>query len=193
MIEADYHQKVVMKFSLKSESSGELFTPHQAFVRLTNQKTKQEIFFVAEPEPSKVFKFDLDVGATAKDSFGSLSGKYKMDLIVGDAVIQNPFEWNVGVLSLTFGEDAAKPSKDKDAMYSARPKIEHMFRIPEKRPPKAVSTAFTVLVFLPLVIMLIVWIKLGANLSNFQFSLGSIVFHLGLGGKFKLCSLHDGQ
>ena len=31
----------------------------QAFVRLTNQKTKQEIFFVAEPEPSKVFKFDL--------------------------------------------------------------------------------------------------------------------------------------
>ena len=37
------------------------------------------------------------------------------------------------------------------------------------------------------------WIKLGANLSNFQFSLGSIVFHLGLGGKFKLCSWHDEQ
>ena len=48
-----------MKFSLKSVSSGDLFTPHQAFVRLTNEKTKQEIFFVAEPEPSKVFKFDL--------------------------------------------------------------------------------------------------------------------------------------
>ena len=59
IIEADYHQKVVMKFSLKSVSSGDLFTPHQAFVRLTNEKTKQEIFFVAEPEPSKVFKFDL--------------------------------------------------------------------------------------------------------------------------------------
>ena len=29
-----------------------------------------------------------------------------------------------GVLSLTFGEDAAKPNKDKDAMYSARPEIE---------------------------------------------------------------------
>lgn len=95
VIEADYHQKVVMKFSLKSESSGELFTPHQvrlnkiskiywrlhwilfcvwilicmfvlflqAFVRLTNQKTNQEIFFVAEPEPSKVFKFDLVSGS----------------------------------------------------------------------------------------------------------------------------------
>lgn len=30
VIEADYNQKVVMKFSLKSESSGDLFTPHQA-------------------------------------------------------------------------------------------------------------------------------------------------------------------
>ncbi|XP_073251007.1 dolichyl-diphosphooligosaccharide--protein glycosyltransferase subunit 2-like [Porites lutea] len=186
VIEADYHQKVVMKFSLKSVSSGDLFTPHQAFVRLTNEKTKQEIFFVAEPEPSKVFKFDLDVGATAKDSFGSLSGKYKMDLIVGDAVIQNPFEWKVGVLSLTFAEDPAKSTKDKEHMYNARPEIEHMFRVPEKRPPKAVSTTFTFLIFVPLAIMLIVWIKLGANLSNFQFSLGGIVFHLGLGAIFVL-------
>ena len=31
-----------------------------------------------------------------------------------------------------------------------------MFRVPEKRPPKAVSTAFTFLIFVPLAIMLIV-------------------------------------
>ena len=35
------------------------------------------------------------------------------------------------------------------------------------------------------------WIRLGANLSNFQFSLGSIVFHLGLGGELKLRSWYD--
>ena len=29
-----------------------------------------------------------------------------------------------GVLSLTFGEDTAKPSRDKETMYSARPEIE---------------------------------------------------------------------
>jgi len=40
---------------------------------------------------------------------------YELDLF--DFFIQ-------GVLSLTFAEDAAKPSKDKDAMYSARPEIE---------------------------------------------------------------------
>ena len=34
------------------------------------------------------------------------------------------FTFIQGVLSLTFGEDAPKPNKDKDAMYSARPEIE---------------------------------------------------------------------
>lgn len=185
-IDADFHQRVVMKFAVKSESNGELLTPHQAFVRLTNLKTKQEIFFVPEPESSKVYKFDLDVGATAKDSFGSLSGKYSMDLIIGDAVIQNPFEWNVGVLTLTFGDDSAKPKKEKQKMYTPKPQIDHMFNKPEKRPPQVVSNAFTALVFLPLLIMVIAWMKLGANVSNFQFSLGAILFHIGLGAIFVL-------
>ena len=29
-----------------------------------------------------------------------------------------------GVLSLTFAQEAAKPSKDKESMYSSRPEIE---------------------------------------------------------------------
>ena len=37
------------------------------------------------------------------------------------------------------------------------------------------------------------WIKQGVNSLKFQLSLGSIVFHLGLGGKFQLCSWHDSQ
>ena len=42
-----------------------------------------------------------DVGGSAKD-FGYLSGKYSMDLVVGDAVIQNPFSWPVVSISYTF-------------------------------------------------------------------------------------------
>jgi len=186
IIEADFHQKIVMKFSIKSVSSDELLTPHQAFVRLTNQKTNQEIFFVPEPEASKMYKFDLDLGATAKDSFASRSGKYTMDLIIGDAVIENPFEWNAGVLSLTFGQEAVKPKKEKQTMYTAKPAIDHMFRQPEKRPSQTVSTAFTALIFIPFLLMIILWFNIGANISNFQFSLGSILFHVGLGGIFVL-------
>jgi hypothetical protein len=32
------------------------------------------------------------IGGNAKE-FGHLSGKYNMELIVGDAVIENPFSW----------------------------------------------------------------------------------------------------
>ncbi|XP_032232776.1 dolichyl-diphosphooligosaccharide--protein glycosyltransferase subunit 2 isoform X2 [Nematostella vectensis] len=186
VLEADFHQRVVMKFAIKSTSDGELMTPHQAFVRLTNKKTKQEIFFVPEPDSSKMFKFDLDVGATAKDSFGSLSGKYSMDLIVGDAVIENPFEWNVGSIALTFADEPAKSKKEKQKMYAPKPQIDHMFNKPEKRPPQVVSNAFTALIFLPLLVMIVVWMKLGVNVSNFQFSLGAILFHVGLGAIFVL-------
>ena len=35
-----------------------------------------------------------DVGAKAKE-FGYLSGKYTIDLIVGDAVIENPIVWTI--------------------------------------------------------------------------------------------------
>ena len=41
----------------------------------------------------KVFVCDVkDVGAKSKD-FNNLSGKYTMELIVGDAVIENPITW----------------------------------------------------------------------------------------------------
>ncbi|KXJ16205.1 Dolichyl-diphosphooligosaccharide--protein glycosyltransferase subunit 2 [Exaiptasia diaphana] len=145
-------------------------------------------------------------------------------------------------------------------MYSTKPTIDHMFRQPEKRPSQTVSTAFTALIFVPFVVMLILtsaaftsctvyamhcriclgqnmadffcfllklipqcienqlfkkynttpvslssdintvgvekheksklrntrWINIGANISNFQFSLGGIAFHIGLGGIFVL-------
>ena len=186
-LEADHHQKVAMTFALKDISSRKVMTAHQTFVRLMNTKTNQEIIFVAEPEASKVYKFDLDVGSAAKESFGSLSGDYQMDLIVGDAAIENSLLWTVGSIKLSF---AASPASDKQqekgGQFKSKPEIKHMFRQPEKRPPKTVSTAFTILVLLPLLILFVAWLKLGVNLSNFQFSIPAIVFHVGLGGVFLL-------
>ena len=42
----------------------------------------------------KCIDYLQDVGGTAKE-FGHLSGKYTMDLVIGDAVIQNPLSWTV--------------------------------------------------------------------------------------------------
>lgn len=62
------------------------------------------------------------------------------------------------------------------------PEIEHMFRPPEKRPPRFVSDVFTGLCLTPLVLLLIFWGKLGTNLSNFTFEPITLGFHSGFGG-----------
>ena len=59
VLEADFHQKVIMKFGLKDQDSGKQISAHQTFVRLTNAETKQEIIFVAEADSSNNYKFDL--------------------------------------------------------------------------------------------------------------------------------------
>ena len=59
VLEADFHQKVVMKFQLRDRSSGDPMVAHQTFIRLTNLKTQQEIVFVAEPDQTQTYKFDL--------------------------------------------------------------------------------------------------------------------------------------
>jgi hypothetical protein len=58
-IEADSLQKLIMKFALKDKNTGKLMTVHQAFVKLQNHATSQEIIFVAEPDSAKMYKFDI--------------------------------------------------------------------------------------------------------------------------------------
>lgn len=185
-VEADSLQKLIMKFSLKDKSTGKLMTVHQAFVKLQNTVTNQEIVFVAEPDSAKVYKFDIDVGSKASE-FGHLSGLYSMELIVGDAVLSNSFAWKVADVNLKFAEHTASSSVSKDQyLYAPKPEIKHLFREPERRPPAVVSNLFTGLVCVPLLLLLALWAKLGVNISNFPLSISAIGFHLGLGGIFTL-------
>nr|CAG4643903.1 EOG090X04WQ [Lepidurus arcticus] len=183
-LEADFQQKVLLRFVLRDQRSADLMTVHQAFVKLTNSETKQEIVFVAEPDINDVYKFDLEVNAKAKE-FGSLSGLYTIDVIIGDAVISNPFVWSMADVKLTFTQTGVKP-KDSLIMYQPKPEIKHMFREPEVRPPSIVSNSFTLLTALPLVILLGMWMKLGVNVSNFPLSASALAFHVSLGGIFAL-------
>merc|ERR1711974_576070 len=52
-----------------------------------------------------------------------------------------------------------------------------------------VSNAFTLLCLSPFLLMLILWTKLGANISNLPLSLPAIGFHLGLGAIFCLYAM----
>ncbi|KAK2165199.1 hypothetical protein LSH36_53g01001 [Paralvinella palmiformis] len=183
VLEADYHQRVTMTFQIRDKAIDQPMAAHQAFIRLTNQDTKQEIFYVPEPDSSNKYRFDLDVGAKSKD-FGFLTGKYTIALIVGDVVIENPLLWNVADVYLTFPEGPTQPSYT--GRYSKKPEIEHMFAKPEQRPPTATSVIFTVLVLLPFIILFAIWAKLGANVGNFTLSPSAVGFHVGLGAIFGL-------
>ena len=51
---------------------------------------------------------------------------YDVSLVIGDAVIENPLEWSVADLKLSFlGTPAAGSSGDQ---YKPRPTIKHLFR-----------------------------------------------------------------
>ncbi|XP_001601669.2 dolichyl-diphosphooligosaccharide--protein glycosyltransferase subunit 2 [Nasonia vitripennis] len=193
-IEADSQQKLVIRFLLKDASKNKPMRVHQAFVRLasvSSEKDKQEIIFVAEPDASHVYKFDMPVGTAAKN-FNYQSGDYNVELIVGDAVLSNSFQWTLATVSLKFPEPSASDVVEKSTyrqkpnVYSPKPEIKHMFREPEKRPPAFVSNLFTGLCLSPLLVLFVLWYKLGVNISNFPFTLSAVVFHLGLGSIFVL-------
>lgn len=85
-----------------------------------------------------------------------------------------------------------KPEKSAvdQISYEKKPEIVHMFRQPEKRPSQLVSNAFTALVLAPLLLLLILWLRIGINFSNFPVSLYALGFHLGLGGIFLFLFIH---
>ncbi|XP_068992758.1 dolichyl-diphosphooligosaccharide--protein glycosyltransferase subunit 2 isoform X1 [Neodiprion pinetum] len=135
-IEADSQQKLVIRFLLKDSTSQKPIRVHQAFVRLysvsnSGNSQGQEIIFVAEPDTGNVYKFDMDVGSTAGE-FGHISGDYNIELIVGDAVLINSFQWNVAQITLKLPESqsAVQTSDEKSNLYKPKPEIKmHIFHI----------------------------------------------------------------
>uniref|UniRef100_H2Z5M2 Dolichyl-diphosphooligosaccharide--protein glycosyltransferase subunit 2 n=1 Tax=Ciona savignyi TaxID=51511 RepID=H2Z5M2_CIOSA len=182
---ADTQQRVIMKFQVADATDGTVVNPHQAFVRFVSLTTGQEIIFVAEPDKTSTYKFEIDMASAGKEQFNSASGKYSMFLIVGDATISNPVFWHFGDINLKIGE-AQKPKSSFGAQYSAKPEIHHIFRQPEERPPTVVSQAFTIACLFPVVLLFIMWAKVGANLGNLKLAPKNIIFHAGLTGIFIL-------
>ncbi|EEC04859.1 ribophorin II, putative [Ixodes scapularis] len=183
-LEADHHQKLVMKFSLKDKSNADIMTAQQAFVHLQHQETKREIVFLAEPDSSLIYRFDLDLHLKAKE-MGYLSGKYDLSLIIGDAVIANPLKWTLASLALSFPPNPSPP-KDAVDIHAPRPEI--------KVPSSSCFFFFLAscsiwlsasLIPFPLALFR-QWGRIGVNLSNFPFSLSTVLFHLGLAAIFGL-------
>lgn len=184
MYNLDHQQKINLRFDLFDDQTNKVMSVHQAFVRFTD-KSGSEIIFIAEQDVTKAYKFEMDVGLRAGD-FSGKSGVYAVDLVIGDASLVNSFVRSLGEVTLKFSLDSKKDSKTANPLRQARAEIHHMFREPEKRPPRFVSDLFTGLCFAPLLILFVLWGRVGVNASNFGFSLSALGFHGGLGAIFSL-------
>ncbi|KAH7643011.1 dolichyl-diphosphooligosaccharide-protein glycosyltransferase subunit 2-like protein [Dermatophagoides farinae] len=180
LIDVDYLQRIQLKFQIKDSQNDKTVRVHQSFVRFYHMDTKQEITFVSELDSTGFHKVDLNLPARSKD-FNELSGKYQLDLYIGDPLIIEATSWKIGMINLQFGSSSSSTNGLATTMhrkeYSPKPEIKHIFREQDKRPHAMVSNFFTILALLPLLGLFVAWFKIGINLSDFQFSLSALLFH----------------
>ncbi|XP_051227710.1 dolichyl-diphosphooligosaccharide--protein glycosyltransferase subunit 2 [Lolium perenne] len=186
-LSANHLQKLHLSFQLATPL-GRTFKPHQVFLKLKHESGVEHLFVV--PGSARQFKIVLDfLGLVEK--FYYLSGRYDLELSVGDASMENSFLRALGRLELDLPEPSEKAPRppaqavDPLAKFAPQKEISHIFRVPEKRPPKEVSLAFTGLTLLPFIGFLIGLMRLGVNLKNFPSLPGpaafASLFHAGIG------------
>ncbi|KAM3344645.1 dolichyl-diphosphooligosaccharide-protein glycosyltransferase subunit 2 [Capsicum galapagoense] len=190
-LSANHLQKLRLSFQLTSPL-GHALKPHQAFLKLTHESKLEHIFVVHNS--GKQFEIILDfLGLVEK--FFYLSGRYDIELTVGDAVMENSFLQPLGSVELDLPEPPEKAALppplvvDPSSRFGPKEEIAHIFRAPEKRPPRNLSYAFLALVLLPFVGFLVGLLRLGVNLKNFPTSAPAtfaILFHLAIAAVLSL-------
>ncbi|KAJ1698089.1 hypothetical protein LUZ63_006601 [Rhynchospora breviuscula] len=186
-LSANHLQKMRLSLQLTTPL-GHSFKPHQMVVKLRHE-SKVEHLFVPETS-SRQYKLVLNfLGLVEK--FYYLSGRYEIELAVGDAVMENSILRSVGSIELDLPEapeKAAKPPArpvDPLSRFGPKEEISHIFRAPEKRPPQELSLGFMGLTILPLLAFLIGLLRIGVNFKGFPTSAVpatfAILFHGGIG------------
>ncbi|KAK2633691.1 hypothetical protein Ddye_016266 [Dipteronia dyeriana] len=183
---ANHLQKLRLSFQLTTPR-GSAFKPHQAFLKLRHETKVEHIFLVGNS--GKKFEITLDFLGLVEKLF-YLSGKYDIQLTVGDVVMENSLLSDIGYVELDLPEAPEKAPRpppqavDPYSRYGPKAEISHIFRAPEKRPPKELSLTFLGLILFPFIGFLIGLLRLGVNLKNFPTSsvpaTFAILFHVGI-------------
>ncbi|KAL3849975.1 hypothetical protein ACJIZ3_011857 [Penstemon smallii] len=194
-LSANHLQKLRLSFRLTTPF-GHAFKPHQAFLKLRHESGVEHIFVVGNS--GEKFEILLDFLGLV-DKLFYLSGKYDIELTVGDSVMENSFLQPLGSVELDLPdapEKAARPPPlpvNPYSRYGPKAEISHIFRAPEKRPPRELSFAFLGLVLVPLIGFLAGLLYIRANLKNLPKSTVpatfAFLFHLGIAAVLVLYAL----
>jgi oligosaccharyltransferase complex subunit delta (ribophorin II) len=187
LFDVDKQVKVQLKFSVKDEKTKESILVEQAFVAFVHQDSDREVIFVAEPEAgTKTYIAEMDMKAQEKN-FDGLNGTYNVRLIIGDTNAANAIDWNIVDVKVSVSPIISEPTKKSQIVnYDPLPEIKHLFREPEKRPSAFISDTFTAICAAPMLLLFVMWLRIGLNFSNVKISLWSLGFHAGLFAIFGL-------
>ena len=187
-IVADSSQELDIAFSIRSSVTKKGVSPHQVFLRFVHVDSGIDTHFVipVADAATGAHKISLAFGAAAPE-FGELSGKYLAQIVIGDAFVESATVWDLGTLELEFvGSTAAADLAAASAAGTSKPDIAHMFRTPEKTAPAIISLAFAAAAAAPVVVLMGLLAKLGANMANFPTSqplmLYAVGFHVSIAG-----------
>ncbi|KAF8394261.1 hypothetical protein HHK36_020468 [Tetracentron sinense] len=205
-LSANHLQKLRLSFQMTTPL-GHAFKPHQAFLKLRHESRVEHIFVVGNSgkqfvivlvkflQPIYLCGIFSPIYACAYDFLGLvekfyyLSGRYDIQLTVGDATMENSFLQALGHVELDLPEPPEKATRpplqpvDPYLIYGPKQEITHIFRKPEKRPAQELSLAFLGLMLLPFFGFIIGLTRLG-NLKNFPTStvpaIFAVLFHVGI-------------
>lgn len=186
-LSANHLQKLRLSFQLTTPL-GHVFKPHQAFFKLKHESQVEHIFLVKTSGKKSELVLDF-LGLVEKLYY--LSGKYEIQLTIGDASMENSLLSNIGHIELDLPERPEKAPRpplqptEPYSRYGPKAEISHIFRVPEKLPAKQLSLVFLGLIAFPFVGFLIGLMRLGVNIKSFPSSAGSaisaLLFHGGIG------------
>eukprot|EP01088_Endostelium_zonatum_P002708 TRINITY_DN1342_c0_g1_i1.p1 TRINITY_DN1342_c0_g1~~TRINITY_DN1342_c0_g1_i1.p1 ORF type:complete len:697 (-),score=172.62 TRINITY_DN1342_c0_g1_i1:118-2208(-) len=158
-ISASSAQYLSVSFRVKNQVSSKPVKVHQAFVRLTHVESGHTAASF-NAKSVKSGQYSLTVDLNSQSGFHGVSGKYALEIVVGDPFIANAVSWNIATLDISFpaqsgSQGQARPtrgrvpttieSKISGSNRGGRPDIEHQFRKADRRPPAVVSLAGGVL------------------------------------------------
>ncbi|KAE8681764.1 Dolichyl-diphosphooligosaccharide--protein glycosyltransferase subunit 2 [Hibiscus syriacus] len=186
-LSANHLRKLRVSFKLTTPH-GLAFNPHQVLLKLRHESKVEHLFVVGNS--GEQFEIILNfLGLVEK--FFYLSGRYDIELTVGDVVMDNSLLRAIGHIELDLPEPPEKAPRpppqpvDPYSRYGPKAEITHIFKAPEKRPQKELSFAFLGLTFLPLLGFLFGLYRLGVNLKNFPTNTVAatfaVLFHVGIG------------
>lgn len=168
-----------IQLTLTAAGDGRRMVCHQVFLRVSSAAPdgREEAVLVIPADSKLLYRRLVSV-----DELGSMlnyiSGLYKLELIVGDAILESSIVQNLANVSIKF----TSPARIHPDIYAPQPEITHVFRPEEPRPPALISQVFTVICVCPVLVMLLGWILVGANISLFPISLAGLGFVAGFGG-----------